>query len=265
MLRKQKRLAKLLGIYMDDESEFVALYEKKLNEGLNFEVPLDSIKIFNNYLKSFYQHFNILTEKHSLRGTLDKPYLANDEVYELNFMLSPTSPVAIKLLMDFSYQMIDLEITLENIPFWTQVLKQKKMIMQVKRIKSGTILPSIFHKEQLLVNENLYADTLKKNILLQINYCKNTRLVSHRLELWGYSKVLQSETSSYLSKLTPEDFGIKDLILLRKVWHDFSLNSTNNQLINEPDIELNTYIQKINKTIYALDLGQSLPFALLPI
>ena len=250
---------------MDDESEFVALYEKKLNEGLNFEVPLESIKILNNYLKSFYQHFNILTDKHSLRGTLDKPYLANDEVYELNFMTNPSSPISISVVLDFTYQMIDLEVTLENMPFWTEVLKQKKIIMQVKRIKSGTILPSIFHKEQLLVNENLYAETLKKNILRQISYCKNTRLTAHRLELWGYSQVLQTEIANYLPKLTPEDFGIKDLIVLRKVWHDFSLNSTNNQLINEPDIELNTYIQKINKAIYALDLGQCLPFYLLPI
>lgn len=261
MIRKQKKLAQLLGIYIDDEAEFVSLYEKQINDGLFLKISLSSLNLINTYLQNFYQNFNCITAKHFLRGSLLKPYLAYDEIYELTFQLNMNSSNGLSYELDFNYP-LNLEINLNNIDFWKHVLTQKFVFLKIKRIKSGSIISDCLKKDLLVNNEVLYAQELKQKILRQINMCKNTRLVCHRLELWGYTNIKESELNQILPKLTVNDFGIKDLILLRKVWQEFNLNQTNEQLLTEQDPEVVSYLNKLNKNIIKLESKQYFDFHL---
>lgn len=260
MIRKERKLAQLLGVYIDDEADFVKAYEEQLNIGVVFKINCSKLSLNNNYFKQIQQNFFIFTSKHNLRGHCSKPYLSTDEVYSLGFSLTASGEIEYEYELDFKNP-TGFYISSENIDFLKKALINKHMFMQVKRIKKGELIKKIFQKEYL-DDSYAYGQNLKDKILRQLNMCKNQRLVAHRLSLWGYSQVKIEEIAGILPKLTPSDFGIKDLVELRRIWMEFNLNLTNDQLLYDKDPEISSYLAKLNKNIIKLSSHQSLDFSL---
>lgn len=247
MKSKQEKLSELMGSYWDLESEFTKIYEEKLNQGnLWFQLPLKNINLTEATL-NLENHFTIINEHQKIRGKLNKPYLFQKEIYQIelginqskklsqNFSVSwPKGSLAIKILLNF-----------ENLSFWQEVLKQKYVLLNLKRIKPLSGIPQLFQEEFLNSGED-YAAMLKQKILQQMKSLKNPKLQLHRLNLWNYSQ-LKKITPAILNNLSPQDFGIKDTLSLRKIWQDFHLNISNEKLTQEADPEVIQYQQRLNQ------------------
>ena len=139
MINKRKKIAQLLGMYLDEEQELVNLYESKIiHEGIWFKLPLSKINLFHEPLKGFFDNFTLIDNGKKLRENLNKPYLALDEVYELSFCINKLKKLSqnITLELDFSFDShLDISINYDNISFWKEALKQKFILVQIKRIK----------------------------------------------------------------------------------------------------------------------------------
>lgn len=260
MIRKERKLAQLLGVYIDDEADFVKAYEDQLDKGVVFKINCTKLSLNQNYFKQIQQNFFIITAKHNLRGHCLKPYLSIDEVYSLGFSLTAKGEIEYEYELDFKNPS-GFYISSENIDFLKKALHNKHMFMTVKRVSRGELINKVLQKEYF-IDSYAYAQNLKEKILRQLNMCKNQRLVAHRLSLWGFSDVKIEDIASILPKLTASDFGIKDLVELRRVWMEFNLNLTNDQLLYDKDPEISSYMAKLNKNIIKLSTMQNLDFSL---
>lgn len=269
MLTKKKKLSQLLGVYLDEEQEIVSLIESRLDgEGLWFKLPIQQIDLFKNPLKSLWTNFNLIDQGHKLRSNLSKPYLAKDETYQFCFCINKFKKLSQTISLDYDFLFdtnLNLQVNSENFNFWKEALKQKFILIQIKRVKSGTILRDTIKNELLSPDSSEYSNYLKNKILKQITLCKNNKLILHRLELWNYTGVGIKDIPSTLNKLQPNDFGIKDLISLRKVWQDFNLNINNESLLNSIDPELTSYLDKINNLLLKIDKNEPLLLKIKPI
>lgn len=258
MLNKKQRLSQLLGVYIDEEADLTNLLNSKISsEGLWFKLSLTSIPLFSKPLSGFLDNnFLIIDNKKKIRNNLIKPFLSTDDIYTINFCINKQKKLSQTLTFELdlsnSYN-AGVTINQDNFSFWKEALKQKFILIQILKIKKGIFIEKNIQEEFLNNSTDEYSVYLKNKILRSLNYLKNQKLILHRLELWGFSNLKTNEIPETILKLHPSDFGIKDVVKLRKVWQDFSLNISNQDLLNNQDPELNIYLNKIQKMIFNLE------------
>lgn len=255
-MSKKRDLASLLGVYIDDEKEIISLYDKLIDSGITYKVPFKEISLSSNFLQNLFNRFFIAVENSNLRKRLNKPLLFADEIYSINLSIKAKGEFFLSIPLDYK-QPQKLSITKDNIKHWSKVLDNQEFFVTFKRIKKGNILNTQIKKE-LLDNEEVYADFLKEKILNFLKLSKNNKLLAHRLELWGYSNVAHNQIPHILSSLPKNDLGIKDVVLLRKIWNEINLNISNEDLIKGIDPEISEYQKRLKEILHCLENNKPL-------
>lgn len=252
MSLQKRKLAKILGVYIDDEADLVKALEKKYNnQGLEILVKTNNFGLFsglNLSFKNFLEHnFLILgPENVKLRKYLNKPYLFFDDTYEVTF-ISFNKKESYTFELNFSSLKEDFDLNLnKNQGIFQGIREEGKFFVEIKRLCSGKLREKVFLEEKILDTEN-YAMQLKKMILDDFLLTKSWDHFVKRSLLWTDSPVTHDNLDYFRKNLKVSDFGIKDVVQLREFFIHFRFSVENEELF-----ELDDSIKEYQKQIQSL-------------
>src|SRR5690606_16012723 len=159
------------------------------------------------------------------------------ETYQLIFCINQHKKISQSFPLHWNPDS-ELKVTLncEKPDYSKEAFEQAQLLINLKKVSSSPATSQKLRQEYFQNPREDYAHFLTHKILKQLLSLKNPKLQLYRLSLWNYSNFKQV-SSEILNSLPALDFGVKNTLLLRKIWQDFHLNISNEQLISESDPE----------------------------